>query len=231
MIAINVALDRVAEGWTRQRLFTANAAHELRTPVAVLQARIDAMAPTAPDRTALARDARRLRLLVDQLLAVARLDHREAALDSPVDLVATVRAMVADCAPLALRTGRAVAFHSRAAAVPVLGDQRSIEGAVANLIDNALRAEPHGGTVDVAVYLDEGGIIEVRDHGAGIAPADRAVVFEPFWRKDDSTAGTGLGLATVREVVHMHGGSVSIHETPGGGATLRMILPSVRPAQ
>ena len=85
--------------------------------------------------------------------------------------------------------------------------------------------------MDVAVYLDEGGIIEVRDHGAGIAPADRAVVFEPFWRKDDSTAGTGLGLATVREVVHMHGGSVSIHETPGGGATLRMILPSVRPAQ
>ena len=231
VIAINVALDRVAEGWTRQRLFTANAAHELRTPVAVLQARIDAMAPTAPDRTALARDARRLRLLVDQLLAVARLDHREAALDSPVDLVATVKAMVADCAPLALRTGRAVAFHSLATTVPVLGDQRSIEGAVANLIDNALRAEPHGGTVDVAVYLDEGGIIEVRDHGAGIAPADRAVVFEPFWRKDDSTAGTGLGLATVREVVHMHGGSVSIHETPGGGATLRMILPSVRPAQ
>lgn len=231
VVAINVALDRVAEGWTRQQLFTANAAHELRTPVAVLQARIDAMAPTAPDRTALARDARRLRLLVDQLLAVARLDHREAALDTTVDLVVTVRAMVADCAPLALRTGRAVAFHDQAASVPVLGDQRSIEGAVANLIDNALRAEPRGGTVDVAVYLDGGGIIEVRDHGPGIAPADRASVFEPFWRKDDSTAGTGLGLATVREVVHMHGGSVSIHETPGGGATLRMTLPSVRPAQ
>lgn len=236
VMAINTALDRVAEGWSRQKLFTANAAHELRTPVAVLQARIDGMAPTAPDRAALARDARRLRLLVDQLLAVARLDHREAAMDSPVDLVATVKAMVADCAPLALRNGRAVAFHSHAISVTVLGDQRSIEGAVANLIDNALRAEPRGGTVDVAVYQEDndsknGGIIEVRDHGTGIPSADRAVVFEPFWRKDDSTTGTGLGLATVQEVMHLHGGSVSIDETPGGGASFRMTLPSVRPAQ
>lgn len=150
-------------------------------------------------------------------------------MDGPVDLVATVRAMVADCAPLALRTGRAVAFHGLAASVGILGDQRSIEGAVANLIDNALRAEPHGGTVDVSVYLDGSGVIEVRDHGAGIAPEDRAVVFEPFWRKDDSSAGTGLGLATVREVVTLHGGSVSIDETPGGGATLRMILPCAGP--
>lgn len=231
VMAINTALDRVSEGWSRQKLFTANAAHELRTPVAVLQARIDGMDSTAPDRAALARDARRLRLLVDQLLAVARLDHRDAAMDSPVDLVATVRAMVADCAPLALRNGRAVAFHSEAACVAILGDQRSIEGAVANLIDNALRAEPRGGTVDVAVYLDGDGIIEVRDHGAGVAVADRAVVFEPFWRKDDTTTGTGLGLATVREVIQMHGGSVSIDDTPGGGATFRLTLPSVRPAQ
>lgn len=229
--AINTALDRVSEGWSRQKLFTANAAHELRTPVAVLQARIDGMDFTSPDRAALARDARRLRLLVDQLLAVARLDHRDAAMDSPVDLVATVRAMVADCAPLALRNGRAVAFHSDAPCVTILGDQRSIEGAVANLIDNALRAEPRGGTVDVAVYLEDEGIIEVRDHGAGIVPADRALVFEPFWRKDESTTGTGLGLATVREVVQMHGGSVNIDDTPGGGATFRLTLPCVRPAQ
>lgn len=236
---INTALDRLADGWARQRLFTANAAHELRTPVAILQARIDSMAPGAPDRAALARDARRLRLLVDQLLAVARLDHREAALngsvDSAVDLVASVRALVADCAPLALRNGRAVAFHALSPGVVVPGDARAIEGAVANLIDNALRAEPEGGTVDVLVHATDGeaavGAIEVCDHGAGVAAEDRIMVFEPFWRKDDRSVGTGLGLAAVREVARLHGGWVSVGETAGGGATFRIDLPVVRPVQ
>jgi len=86
-----------------------------------------------------------------------------------------------------------------------------------NLIDNAIRAEPLGGTVDVSVL--SGGIVEVSDHGPGINPEDRDVIFEPFWRKDELPPGTGLGLAIVREVMIRHGGDVSIEETCGGGAT------------
>lgn len=231
---INTALDRLAEGWAQQSLFTANAAHELRTPVAILQARIDTMPHGALDHAALASDVRRLRLLVDQLLSVARLDHRESPLDAPIDLVASVRDLVADCAPLALRNGRNVAFHALSGSARVLGDSRAVEGAVANLIDNALRAEPAGGTVDVVVYGDGdgagAGVVEVRDHGSGVAPSDRELVFEPFWRKDDEAPGTGLGLAAVREVARQHRGSITVSETPGGGATFRLAFPAASSA-
>ncbi len=224
--AINAALDRLDTGFARQRLFTANAAHELRTPVAVLQARIDALPGNAPSRNDLRRDTRRLALLVDQLLAVARIGHQEAILGETVDLVSQVRALVADCAPLAIRAGRQIAFTAGAASVLVRGNARAIDSAVANLIDNALRAEPFGGTVNVTVTAQAE--IVILDHGPGIDSADRPFVFEPFWRKNELTPGTGLGLAIVREVAALHGGTLVLSETEGGGATFRLILTSAR---
>jgi signal transduction histidine kinase len=219
--AINDLLARLEEGVKRQRLFTANAAHELRTPVAILRARLDGLPPDAPGRTDLLRDTQRITLLLDQLLAVARLDAREAALDEAIDLPAMVRALVADCAPLAIRAGRQIALSAEPVA-PIRGNQRALESAVANLIDNALRAEPPGGTVQVAV--GPGARVDVADHGAGVAPDDRAAVFEPFWRKDEASRGTGLGLAIVRDVARRHGGDVAVEDTPGGGATFRLDL-------
>ena len=223
VVAINRALDRLDAGFARQRLFTANAAHELRTPVAILQARIDSLSDDAPGRAELGRDARRIALLIDQLLAVARIGQSEPVIADTIDLVALVRGLVADCAPLAIRSRRQVAFHAPAAAVQVTGNAQALSSAVANLIDNALRAEPAGGTVEVSVTAAAETIVV--DHGPGIAAEDRPFVFEPFWRKDERTPGTGLGLAIARDVAALHSGTLIATETPGGGATFRFALP------
>jgi len=224
--AINGALDRLDTGFARQRLFTANAAHELRTPVAILQARIDSLPEDAPSRTSLRRDARRMALLIDQLLAVARLGHSEAVMADAIDLVPLVRALVAECAPLAIRAGRQVAFSAPDHPVDVTGNAQALSSAVANLIDNALRAEPPGGTVEVAVT--GAAEIVVVDHGPGIAPEDQPFIFEPFWRKDERTPGTGLGLAIARDIAVLHRGALTVAQTPGGGATFRLTLPHRR---
>jgi signal transduction histidine kinase len=165
-------------------------------------------------------------LLIDQLLAVARLGHSEAVMADAIDLVPLVRALVAECAPLAIRGGRQVAFSAPDHPVDVTGNAQALSSAVANLIDNALRAEPPGGTVEVAVT--GAAEIAVVDHGPGIAPEDQPFIFEPFWRKDERTPGTGLGLAIARDIAVLHGGALAVAQTPGGGATFRLTLPHRR---
>ena len=223
--AVNDALDRLQDQVGRQRLFLANAAHELRTPVAILQARVDALPRADAGRGDLLGDVRRIRLLVEQVLLSARLGEHGMAADETVELVGQVRAVVAACAPLAIRGGHEIAFEASVVAVTVLGNARAIAGAVTNLIDNALRAAPIASLVTVAVHA--GAVVEVRDQGLGVAPADRDHVFEPFWRKDERGPGTGLGLAIVREIARLHGGTASVDETPGGGATFRLHLPAL----
>ena len=218
--AVNAALERLAEGARRQRLFHANAAHELRTPVAILQARLEAL-PGLPRSHELRRDVARIARLVEQLLAVERLGVSGLGI-GPVDLVSHVKSVVADCAPLAIHSGRDLAFEPVAGSVIVHGNGRALESAVANIIDNALRAEPEGGCVQVRV--GPGAQVVVEDHGIGVALADRALVFEPFWRKDERPPGSGLGLSIVKEIATLHGGDIEISETPGGGATFRLRL-------
>jgi signal transduction histidine kinase len=214
--AINGALDRLDRGFARQKLYAANSAHEMRTPLAILRARLDTL-PETSLKVELQRDTMRIGTLVEQMLTISRLGQREVNLDERVDLVALVRGVVADRAPLVLRANKAIAFRNLTDHERIIGNAQSIASAVANLIDNAIRAEPDGGTVEVSVL--SGGIVEVSDHGPGINPEDRDVIFEPFWRKDELPPGTGLGLAIVREVMIRHGGDVSIEETCGGGAT------------
>ena len=225
--AINAALARLQAGTDRQRMFMANAAHELRTPVAILQARVDGLPASLESRRGLQRDLHRVRLAVEQLLTFAQLDELEALADEPVELVATIRAVVADHAPLAIRVGREIEYAPLVAHAWVLGDTRGIEGAMANLIDNALRAEPAGGRICVCIRV--GIAIEVIDHGPGVSADDAERIFEPFWRKDERQPGAGLGLAIVRQVAQLHRGSISVHETRGGGATFRLELPEIEP--
>jgi signal transduction histidine kinase len=104
----------------------------------------------------------------------------------------------------------------------VRGNQRAIDCVVTNLVDNALRAEPKDGTI--VVRVDEDGIVAIIDHGEGVAPAIREMVFEAFWRKTEATSGTGLGLAIAKEIMDAHGGRIWVEDTPGGGATFKIAL-------
>ena len=219
--SINVALDRLDDGFGRQQRFAAEAAHELRTPLAILAARIDSQSDHA-DAEGMRRDLSRMRTLVDQLLLIARLERREVRLEEPVDLVALARDVVADCSPLAIAGGRDLALTPQVARLVVRGERPVLESALLNLVQNAIRAEPSGGTVEVVVASS--GEIQVIDHGAGVAEADRESIFDPFWRRDERHPGAGLGLTIVKEAAAAHGGSIRVEPTPGGGATFRLSL-------
>ncbi|CAN2535858.1 Adaptive-response+sensory-kinase+SasA [Methylocapsa aurea] len=220
--ALNEALQRLDDGAMTLRRFTANAAHELRTPVAILSARLDAP-EEATIKTDLKRDARRIRNIVEQLLAVSRIGARADAAFEEFDLVETVQTIVSDSLLLAYRSNRQIDFVAPSAPMPIRGDRQAVESVVSNVIDNALRAEPAGGMILVSV--EDGPSVSVADHGEGVATHDRDAIFEPFWRKTTAIAGTGLGLAIAKELMTAHRGRIWIEDTPGGGATFRLGFP------
>jgi len=226
--AINHAIARLDAAMQQQRRMTANAAHELRTPLAILRARIEGMA-TGPIREALERDVARMTRLVDQLMAVARLEAGQVVVDGEVDLARTARETLAACAPLALAKGRGVELTAPDRPVIVRGNALALGDALMNLVDNALRFTAEGDCVEVVVEPSEGGgaaVVEVCDRGPGIPPAEQSQLFEPFWRGRDSRgSGSGLGLAIVAETVALHGGSVVVRDREGGGSIFRIELP------
>ena len=220
--AVNSALARLDAGAAKQRRFAANAAHELRTPVAILRTRIDSL-PESRVKADLKRDVRRMQTIVEQLLIASRLADKSAPTEETVDLVATVRAMVADYAPLVIENKRQIEFDAALSSLNVRANRRAVECIFANLLDNALRAEPEGGSV--LVRIDRSGATDVVDHGAGVDKDAREMIFEPFWRGSEADPGTGLGLAIVKELIDQNKGKVGIFDTPGGGATFRVSLP------
>jgi signal transduction histidine kinase len=223
--AMNRALERVDAGVARQKRFLANAAHELRTPITILCAHVE-----NPDKSTFEEDIKkgvyRVRTLVEQLLSAARLSNQKGMIHQDVDLGKSVLATILDYMPLAIDSGRDIELDSPPSAVIVRANSWALESVLTNLIENAVRAEPSGGTVLVRVL--PGATIEVIDHGEGVAPKDREAIFEPFWRKNDATRGTGLGLAITRELVDKHGGRIWVEETPGGGATFKLSFPAIR---
>ena len=220
--AVNDALERLGDGIARQRRFVANAAHQLCTPIAILRARVDNPRDDGLRRD-LRRDLRRLQAIVEQLLVSARLAERGAEAKELLDFAAVVRSKVADDAPLMRENHRNIEFEGPPSAVMLRGDRRALESVVANLVDNAMHAEPEGGAI--IVRLTEGAALEVVDHGEGVADFDREMIFEPFWRKSEATPGTGLGLAIAKEIMDAHGGHIWVEETPGGGATFKVAFP------
>ena len=170
----------------------------------------------------LKRDVSRIGAIMEQLLAAARLGGPGVDMTQRIDLADLAWRMVADYALLYLDRDRRVEFEERETPVFVLGDRRAIESVVANLLDNALRAEPSGGSVLVRVRDDA--VLEVIDHGEGVPPEDRETIFEPFWRKSETTPGTGLGLAIARDLTTKLSGRIWVEDTPGGGATFKISL-------
>jgi len=222
--AVNEALTRLDAGVASQGRFTANAAHELRTPIAILDARADAI-EDVPLKREMKRDVRRMQTVVNQLLLLARRSSSEKDRAPPIDLAEAVQSIAGNYLPIAISNARRLELDAPTAPVMARMGCWELECVVGNLIENALRAEPQGGSVLIRVGADR--VIEVVDHGEGVAPEDRELIFEPFWRKSDAPQGTGLGLAIVKEIVEMHNGRISAEETPGGGATFRVTLQRI----
>ena len=220
--AVDSALARLQAAVQQQRRFTANAAHELRTPLAVLRTRLEGLAPS-DEREALIRDTDRMCRLVAQLLAMARLEARQIAEAEEVDLADLGVDVIADLAPLAIAEGKEIVLERAAVPVRRHGKRAALSDAVRNLVENALRFTARGGVV--TVLIDPAGAIVVRDQGPGVPAENRDRVFEPFWRASTG-GGAGLGLAIVAETAAAHGGSVSVTDAPGGGADFRHSLPA-----
>lgn len=223
--AFNTALDRIGESYRKQREFTDNAAHELRTPISVLRAHVDALDDPSVARE-LGADISLLDRLVSQLLRLARADDLRIPSDSKAELNSIMKETAAMMGPVAIAAGKSLAAQETPHPVEVFGDAGYIGIALRNLIENALRATPPGTTVEIAV--DDGGAVSVLDHGEGVPENIRERMFERFWRGDASGDGAGLGLSIVKRVVEAHGGTIEVTDRPSGGACFTLRFPKLR---
>lgn len=218
--AFNAALERLNEGYDARDRFLAGAAHELRAPIAILEARIETLAAGAT-RTRLLTDVARLSNLAEQLLDLQRLGRQQGKLE-PLDLVALSREVVADVAPLAVDAGYELALDVTVEQVTVMGDGLSLSRVLTNLIQNAIAHGGGHGLINVDVDAD--GSFGVSDQGPGIPVEERHHIFEPFYRLRPSSTGAGLGLHLVQEIVTLHGGRIDVSDAASGGASFRVQL-------
>ncbi|WP_225755153.1 HAMP domain-containing sensor histidine kinase [Actinotalea sp. Marseille-Q4924] len=227
----------------RMRRFVSDASHELRTPLATIRGygelyRMGAL--SAPDDVAatmhrIEGSAVRMGSLVEDLLHLARLDEDRPLRSEPVDLAVLATDAAADLRALdpdrPVRVEPLVAGGSTGGAVAV-GDEDRLRQVLSNLVGNVARHTPPGTPAEVAVGRAADGhvAVEVRDHGPGVPPEHARQVFERFYRVDAArgreTGGAGLGLAIVAAIVRAHRGEVGVRTTPGGGTTVRVVLPS-----
>jgi two-component system sensor histidine kinase TctE len=250
--AFNDLLERLSENVGAQKRFIADAAHQLKTPLAGLRTQSElALREGDPSelRRALeqiARGSSRTAHLVNQLLALARMENlRGGETLGPIDLAAFAREAVADWVPAAIARGIDLGFEVERARHDAVGVEREARvdvdghplllGELANnLVDNALRYTPRGGTVTVRVVGDGRRVhLEVEDSGTGVPEAERALVFERFYRVlGTGVDGSGLGLAIVREIAARHGATVTIEDARPGhdppGARFAVTFPLSR---
>jgi two-component system sensor histidine kinase MprB len=227
--SFNTMLEALGDSQQAQRRLVADASHELRTPLTSLRTNLEVLgSPKAlppADRERLRADLvaqlEELSELVGDLVELARDGEPHGEPHEPLRFDELIAASV----ERARRHAPAVVFETHLELCVVAGARGRLDRAVANLLDNAARWSPPGGTVVVALRDGE---LTVRDHGPGIAPEDLPRVFDRFYRAAAARgrAGSGLGLAIVRHVAEGHGGTVRAEAAPGGGALLRLALPA-----
>jgi len=236
--SLNALLARLDDALSAQRRFTADAAHELRTPLAAVRLQVE-LAERAPDPAARAAALTELKSgvdraarLVEQLLTMARFEP-DAPEDAATELDLTPIVHDALVARAALAEDKHIDMGcARTAPVGVRGDAASLSMLLANLLDNALRYTPAGGRIDVAVDDDQGqAVLSVTDTGPGIPAAERELVFERFHRGTSANSvpdanGSGLGLSIVKRIADAHRATVTMTDGAGGrGLTVSVRFP------
>lgn len=230
--ALNQFNERLQALFERQSAFIADAAHELRTPLAALKARIAlglrAQEPQAWRDTLeqAAEQSDRLTLLANQLLSLARIESGARAIAEGgaqrIDLSELARELGLAMAPLAHARGVALALEAEQP-VWVDGEPTLLNELLNNLIDNALAHTPVGGNLVLRVLTPA--VLEVEDDGPGIPEAEREKVFERFYRRNNRGSGAGLGLAIVGEICRAHQARISLHQGGLGGLRVRVEFP------
>ena len=238
--ALNGLLGRLERAIDSQRAFVADAAHELRTPLAALslQAQLAQREATPEARERALSDLRgglaRATRVVEQMLALAREEPGVASRPfAPVDIASLAREVVVALAPLAAAKSVDLGLVRADESLRIQGDRNALETMLDNVIDNAIRYTPPGGRVDVAVEREGNQVlIAARDSGPGIPAHERDRVFERFARGGAPDApGSGLGLAIVKRIVERHGGNVALDEgLHGKGVSVLLHLPAASPA-
>ncbi|MBI5385003.1 MAG: HAMP domain-containing protein [Verrucomicrobia bacterium] len=233
---LNSTFARLEAAFAQQKQFTADASHELRTPIAVLIS--EAQTALARERSAAEyrgtvegclETAQQMRRLTQSLLELARYDAGQEPIERrPVDLAEHARACVELIGPLA--RARGVQIHCDLALVEILGDADRLDQVLTNLLANAVHHNKDHGEVQVATRAQQGfAVVTVADTGPGISADDLPHVFERFYRADKSRARaderSGLGLAICKAIVDAHGGTIEVSSQPGAGATFVVQLP------
>lgn len=234
-ISVNLMLDRLSESFATQRQFSGNAAHELRTPLAIMQTKLELFAAehknmegdTAELVRSQAEQLDRLSRLVHTLLEMSNLSS--APRSDRIELAALVEEIITDLTPLASQND--ITMEQDCDNVVITGSDALIYRLVFNLIENAVKYNRRGGSVSVSVHKENSDVVvRVSDTGCGIPEEYRESIFQPFFRVDKSRSrqmgGVGLGLALVHEIAVLHGGSVRAEPGNKSGTVFIVTLPS-----
>ena len=218
VVAFNAALDRIESGWRAQQEFSANAAHELRTPLAALRAQVESLLDAGERRDAM-EEFDRLSRLITQLLALAEAERAQELQISSFDLVELARHVTTEMASPMYAGDRIISFEAAVTQWRCHGSSQLVELAIRNLFENAVR---HAGSdCEISVGIDPFGRLTVTDDGPGVPEYFRANAFDRFTKVSSNSVGAGLGLSIVQRIMNFHCGEARI-ETLSKGA--RFIL-------
>ncbi len=234
-VSVNLMLDRLSESFATQRQFSGNAAHELRTPLAIMQTKLELFAAehknmegdTAELVRSQAEQLDRLSKLVHTLLEMSNLSS--APRSERIELAPLVEEIITDLTPLASQND--ITMEQDCDNVVITGSDALIYRLVFNLIENAVKYNRRGGSVSVSVHKENSDVVvRVSDTGCGIPEEYRESIFQPFFRVDKSRSrqmgGVGLGLALVHEIAVLHGGSVRAEPGNKSGTVFIVTLPA-----